>query len=110
MKRTRSDGVPPAAGYVHTAVARPLFMGRLCRPTGGRAGQSGRPRRATSAPHEANVTPNMYSARLWSGWLVAWNNEAETKNVSCERMRRERERERGKEMSPGFPDLFSDIL
>ena len=54
------------------------------------------------------MTPNMYSARLWSGWLVAWNNEAETKNVSCERMRREGEI--GKEMRSGIPDMFSDIL
>ena len=30
----RGHEIPPAAGYVHTAVARPLFMGRPCRPTG----------------------------------------------------------------------------
>ena len=37
---------------------------------------------------------------------MAWNNEAKTKNVSCERMRREL----GKEIRAGFSDLFSDIL
>ena len=61
-------------------------------------------KRATSPQHEANVTPNMYSAlagwlALWVAWLVAWNNEAETKNVSCERMRRKGGRKRNK--APG---------
>ena len=58
----------------------------------GRPTERGRPpRRMRQMWHPICILPAARPTGL-AIWLVAWNNEAETKNVSCERMRREKKK------------------